>query len=201
MTTLSPCPTPAELERFLLGCTNEDGWPGMEEHVQACLDCQQRMVSLSAEDELVQALRAPQPASREGAIEGALGEARAELVNILVPHFKRIANVLDETILIGSGSTHSSPGMAAESRSRSAAVSAAGEPDSPCQLGRYEIRGVLGRGGMGTVLHAFDPLLNRSIAVKVLQTEWLAEPGMAERLMREAQAAAAVEHDNIVGNC
>jgi hypothetical protein len=68
----------------------------------------------------------------------------------------------------------------------------------PLQLGRYEVRGVLGRGGMGTVLHGFDPLLNRSIAIKVLQTEWLAEEGMAERLVREAQAAAAVEHDNIV---
>ena len=195
MTTLSPCPLPAELEQFLLGCAAEDRWPEMEEHVQGCRACQQRMQSLSADDELVQALRSPHPASLEGAPEGLLGEARPELVNILVPHFKRIANVLDETILVGSGSTHSSAGVGAPSLSLVAAVPAAG---SSGQLGRYEIRGVLGRGGMGTVLHAFDPLLNRSIAVKVLQAEWLAEPGMAERMVGEAQAAAAVEHDNIV---
>ena len=41
-------------------------------------------------------------------------------------------------------------------------------PDSLGRLGSYEVKGVIGRGGMGVVLKAFDPALNRNVAIKVL---------------------------------
>src|SRR5438067_683470 len=41
-------------------------------------------------------------------------------------------------------------------------------PDSLGRLGTYEVKGVLGRGGMGVVLKAFDPALSRSVAIKVM---------------------------------
>ena len=73
--------------------------------------------------------------------------------------------------------------------------------DDPAMLGRlgsYEISGVIGFGGMGTVLKGFDPLLNRVVAIKVLAPH-LANSGAARRrFSREAQAAAAVTHDNVV---
>jgi serine/threonine protein kinase len=72
-------------------------------------------------------------------------------------------------------------------------------PDSMGRLGTYEIKGILGRGGMGIVLKAFDPALNRNVAVKVLSAS-LATTGAARaRFLREARAAAAVVHEHVVG--
>jgi serine/threonine protein kinase len=65
-------------------------------------------------------------------------------------------------------------------------------------LGEYEVQEVIGQGGMGVVLKAFDPGLNRLVAIKVL-AEALAGSTMARRrFTREARAAAAVCHDHVV---
>jgi hypothetical protein len=72
-------------------------------------------------------------------------------------------------------------------------------PDSLGRLGTYEVKGVLGRGGMGVVLKAFDPALNRNVAIKVMSAP-LASCGAArQRFLREARAAAAVVHEHVVG--
>ena len=72
-------------------------------------------------------------------------------------------------------------------------------PDSLGRLGTYEIKGVLGRGGMAVVFKAFDPALNRNVAIKVL-SPWLANLGASrKRFLREARAAAAVVHEHVVG--
>ena len=71
-------------------------------------------------------------------------------------------------------------------------------PDSLGRMGTYEVKGVLGRGGMGVVLKAFDPALNRNVAIKVLSAS-LANCGAARRrFLREARAAAAVAHEHVV---
>ena len=68
-------------------------------------------------------------------------------------------------------------------------------------LGRidgYEISGVIGCGGMGAVLKGFDRSLNRVVAIKVMAPH-LASSGAARlRFAREAQAAAAMTHDNVI---
>ena len=64
---------------------------------------------------------------------------------------------------------------------------------------RYELRGLLGRGGMGVVIEAWDPVLERSLAIKVLVPGGLSEDATArERLLREARAAATLSHPNVV---
>src|SRR5262249_27230438 len=65
-------------------------------------------------------------------------------------------------------------------------------------LGGYRVRGVLGEGGMGVVLRADDPALERSVAVKVMRPEAAALPGARERFLREARAAAQLVHPNVV---
>ena len=68
-------------------------------------------------------------------------------------------------------------------------------------LGRYEIRGELGRGGMGVVLRAYDPTLDREVAIKSVRLDGVDEAARAnleERLSREARAAAKLQHPNIV---
>jgi eukaryotic-like serine/threonine-protein kinase len=66
------------------------------------------------------------------------------------------------------------------------------------RLGPYEVLEVLGRGGMGVVLKAFDPALHRPVAIKVLAAEYAANGAARKRFAREAQAAAAVIHDHVV---
>ena len=61
-------------------------------------------------------------------------------------------------------------------------------------IGPYEVLDVIGRGGMGIVLRAVDPKLNRVVAVKVLLPELAANPNSRRRFLREAQAAAAISH-------
>ncbi len=65
------------------------------------------------------------------------------------------------------------------------------------QVGRYEIQRRLGRGGMGSVYVAHDPVLGRMVAIKVFAGD-LDLPDARERFSREARAAAALSHPNIV---
>ncbi|HTS60440.1 MAG TPA: protein kinase [Candidatus Acidoferrales bacterium] len=66
------------------------------------------------------------------------------------------------------------------------------------RLGHYEIQSRLGLGGMGAVYLAFDSRLNRAVALKVLNPDLSEGTGVQLRLAREAQAASALNHPNIV---
>lgn len=65
-------------------------------------------------------------------------------------------------------------------------------------FGRYEIRGVLGRGGMGVVYQAYDPTLRRNVALKIMAPHRLAQGENRQRFRREAESAARLQHANIV---
>jgi serine/threonine protein kinase len=79
--------------------------------------------------------------------------------------------------------------------------------DAPCtplpgeRLGRYVVLHPLGTGGMGTVVAAHDPELDRSVAIKVVRAGfWLdASDAARAQLRREAQAMARLAHPNVVG--
>jgi len=66
------------------------------------------------------------------------------------------------------------------------------------RLGAYEIVGIIGQGGMGIVLKGLDPALNRYVAIKVLAPHLAASGSARLRFAREAKAAAAVTHENVV---
>jgi serine/threonine protein kinase len=70
------------------------------------------------------------------------------------------------------------------------------------QIGRYQIQGELGRGAMGVVYRAFDPMIGRIIAIKTIHLSSLTDPQdrerMHDRLRREAQSAGILSHPNIV---
>ncbi|MCI0456834.1 MAG: serine/threonine-protein kinase [Gemmataceae bacterium] len=66
------------------------------------------------------------------------------------------------------------------------------------QLGRFQVRRELGRGGFGLVFLAYDPALQREVALKVPRAEALAMPEWRERFQREARAASALEHPHLV---
>jgi WD40 repeat protein len=72
------------------------------------------------------------------------------------------------------------------------------QPGALGRLGHYEIFEVLGRGGFGIVLRAFDEVLQRVVAVKVLAPEIAATSPARKRFLREARGYAAVRHENVV---
>jgi eukaryotic-like serine/threonine-protein kinase len=72
------------------------------------------------------------------------------------------------------------------------------QPDMLGRLGHYEVQQVIGRGGMGVVLKAQDPDLNRCVAIKVMAGHLNASAAARKRFAREAQAAAAVVHDHVI---
>ena len=71
-------------------------------------------------------------------------------------------------------------------------------PPLPEKIGKYEILSELGRGAMGTVYKARDPVLDREVAIKTMSEELLADQEMRERFFREAKSAAQLQHTNIV---
>ena len=73
--------------------------------------------------------------------------------------------------------------------------------DDPAMLGRiagYEVSGVVGSGGMGIVLKAFDRPLDRTVAIKVLAPRLASSGAARRRFAREAKAAATVLHPNVI---
>ncbi|MEV4975311.1 Stk1 family PASTA domain-containing Ser/Thr kinase [Streptomyces scopuliridis] len=64
--------------------------------------------------------------------------------------------------------------------------------------GRYQLRDLLGEGGMASVYLAYDAALDRQVAIKTLHTELGREQSFRERFRREAQAVAKLSHTNIV---
>jgi len=73
--------------------------------------------------------------------------------------------------------------------------------DDPQRIGKYDVVGRLGEGGMGIVYRGYDPLIRRHVALKVIRRSKL-DPENAEMLIdrfrQEAQAAGNLQHPNIV---
>ncbi len=92
-----------------------------------------------------------------------------------------------------SGSVEGAPGIGsgpARSVSRDSSI--------PERIGRFQVLNRLGAGAFGTVYRAFDPSLDREVALKVPQTALLDSPKAKERFLREARAAARLRHPRIV---
>jgi serine/threonine protein kinase len=65
------------------------------------------------------------------------------------------------------------------------------------KIGPYEIRGLLGEGGIGQVYAAFDTVLEREVAIKSLRPELLHDNSFVERFRAEATSLARLNHPNI----
>ncbi len=64
--------------------------------------------------------------------------------------------------------------------------------------GRYELGGLIGRGGMADVYRGVDTRLGRTVAIKLLRPDLARDPQFQARFKREAQAVAALNHSSIV---
>ncbi|HEX9189945.1 MAG TPA: protein kinase, partial [Vicinamibacteria bacterium] len=89
------------------------------------------------------------------------------------------------------------------SRSDPAAVENEGATDPSSlprdrRIGKYEVLGLLGKGGMGVVYRALDPILEREVALKVMLPQIAEDPEQKQRFEREARAVARLNHPNVV---
>jgi serine/threonine protein kinase len=107
-------------------------------------------------------------------------ELRQELDQLLAPNSSTSDNILDSPaadLLAESTVTKLTPGS---------------------HLGPYKIEAPLGAGGMGEVFRATDTRLHRTVAIKILPHDKVADPERKRRFLQEARAASALNHPNIV---
>ncbi|MHC4879396.1 MAG: serine/threonine-protein kinase, partial [Planctomycetota bacterium] len=147
-----------------------------------------------------EALKKATPTEREEFLAEACGdnsELRAEIDALLAAHndagsfLERTPEELDVT-------TDFADSLAGDDDSWRELLDSSEATDSIGQIAGYEVRDLIGRGGMGVVLRAVDPKLNRIVAIKLLAPAFAANPMSVRRFLREAQAAAAVSHDHAV---
>src|SRR4051794_15008608 len=104
----------------------------------------------------------------------------------------------DARLLAGEATLSSRPGPPGDEATSLDFLEPPAEPGQLGKLGPYEVIEVIGRGGMGLVLKAYDRPLGRFVAIKVLAPELATSATARRRFAREAQAAAAISHEHIV---
>ena len=157
------------------------------ELIQSEVECRRRAGESPTSNEYVQ--RFPQWA---GEIESRI----AELPQTADPNLE----VTQQSVpgIDAAGNQGRAANTLVESSTQPMIVSARDLPIAPELLTDYDIRGIVGKGGMGVVVRARDKKLNRDVAIKFLVPELARNEAARERFLREARAAAAVRHDNVV---
>jgi serine/threonine-protein kinase len=177
MSTYTPCPDRSRLDRFLTEDLPAEEDAALSGHIAACRRCQETLDEITG---------APEPWARLARELGSPGGAPS-------PALRRTMSAL----------TAIAPGPEAVEGPPAEEVvldflSPADQPGCLGHLGRYEVRRVIGRGGMGVVLEAFDPGLRRRVAIKLLAPHLASSPRARQNFLREARAAAAVNHENVI---
>jgi serine/threonine protein kinase len=108
-------------------------------------------------------------------------------------------SLLDEPIIPSSkDATRTHPSQSVGVESHLSFLEPPQREGSLGRIGHYEVLEVLGRGGFGIVFRAFDEVLQRVVAVKVLAPHAAATSPARKRFLREARAAAQIKHENVV---
>jgi serine/threonine protein kinase len=171
------CPTPDQLKSLIDGTLPESDQATAQSHVDSCAACQRTLESLVA---------------GSASWDSALGHLRHEPVRIQETAFSEAIEQMKAEEFIESSDAAQTNGNALSF------LTPSDQPGSIGRLGAYEVTEVIGQGGMGIVVKAFDPALHRVVAVKVL-APYLAHNSQArKRFVREAQAIAAVSHDHVI---
>ncbi|HEY2785414.1 MAG TPA: serine/threonine-protein kinase, partial [Fimbriiglobus sp.] len=177
------CPTEGELKSLLASGDSSTGGEAVTGHVGECPQCQDRIEALATGGD-VQLSKCCRGMDK---IDPPSGSAYWEALN---------GAELALTMTLNSDDTDVKPSRAEEIK-----LDFLRPPKAPGRLGmlgHFEVIRVIGRGGMGVVLHAFDDDLQREVAVKLLDPQLAGNETARTRFCREARSAAAVTHENIV---
>ena len=195
-TTIMPVPSMA-CRRELIGLFLNDSLSDVEqaafeEHLATCADCREELSASAAEPELWSEAA---EALSDDAIE--CGVSAPLWIEPTDEDDDAERNPARRQNSERAGTPHAKVQVPAVQ----AVLNLLAPTDDPHKLGRlsgYEIAGVIGCGGMGVVLKGFDASLNRFVAIKVLAAHLASSGAARRRFARQAQAAAAVVHDNVV---
>ena len=187
----TPCPATTELQELLGSLAASPQQESLTQHLDQCAGCQAKLEELATGgtnlSRVVEHLHQAVPAA-QSAYWPALRavEQSPALAQTLAPE----TPVARET-----------PPPEAKQRLRDSSTDFLLPPTDPAYLGRlerFDVMRVLGRGGMGIVLEAFDSRLQRNVALKVLDPELAHDETARQRFCREARAAASITHENVV---
>ena len=168
------CPPADSLRDFALGRSENSDFEHIAEHVDVCLTCQSRLDGLAQSgDPLVQRLQ--------------------HLSTNSVPETTQeeqfwVSGVLSGKARFGSIRIAADAGIGLARRLL----------EGPVYLDRFELRSELGVGSFGYVFQAWDPRLERIVALKVQRAGNFASAEDVERFLREARSAAQLKHPSIV---
>ena len=182
------CPDRATLVRLLRGLLTEDETSRLERHLDECPPCCQAVRALDVSDALLDAMRgadAVHGLPDDETVRGLINRLKA----LRLPMPQRASG--DTLTLVGDFTETDALGL----------QELLDPPEAEGELGRlagYRVLRVLGAGGMGVVLAAEDPRLLRRVAIKMMDGRLAAHEDYRLRFLREARAAAAIEHPHIV---
>jgi serine/threonine protein kinase len=157
------------------GTLDSSGEQAVQMHLDSCVDCRRELNGMVTAD----------VALKDAACCLLDDELDSEVRAIGRSEIEESANQVDEP----------------SESSTTAALDRLAPSDHPTMLGRvggYEVSGVVGAGAMGVVLKAFDQSLDRAVAIKVLAPHLATSGAARKRFAREAKAAAAVLHPNVM---
>lgn len=189
------CPQRVDWAALLEGRLDAQQEAALAAHVGQCPACRGQMEALAAGDRAVEpwvrTLRDEQPAPGP-ALSAALSSWSVRPADG------------DSAVRPVDGDSLVRPAVGDSARERAAAdeqLAFLDPPDAPdCigRLGAYRVLKLVGRGGMGVVFQARDPVLSRLVAIKVLRPHLGDDAVARERFLREARAAAKINHPHVV---
>lgn len=172
------CPPTEELRQLLDGSLPETQQHECTEHLEACSGCQHRLEDIATQG------------SNLSRVVEHLHQADPVATSAYWPALKAVAGEMQQAVA-------APPSV----RRKSASLDFLQPPTDSAYLGRlghFDVMRIIGRGGMGIVLEAFDSRLQRHVALKVLDPELMDDETARQRFCREARAAASVSHENVV---
>lgn len=172
----SSCPSDLELQSFAVGAVDSQRLRALVKHLKHCSSCNE---SLERHDTFKD--RFVHDISQL--------ETRCSAVEVDVPR-EVFAGAKQAVTSLGltSSNMNLDPGRRYAKR----------VAEGPCYLGRFELQAELGDGAFGYVFRAYDPKLDRTVAVKILRSGSLADETEIDRFFHEARSAAQLQHPGIV---
>ncbi|HJT34391.1 MAG TPA: serine/threonine-protein kinase [Pirellulales bacterium] len=184
MNTATSCPEPDELRQLLGGSLAEQRQHACIEHLEACHCCQVRLEEIAT------------AGTRLSQVCKQLHQSQPAATSAYWPALKALDADASQALHSSHVDTPRSP-----SRTRDVALdflAPASDPAYVGRLGQFDVMRVVGRGGMGLVLEAFDSRLQRHVALKLLDPDSAGDETARQRFCREARAAASITHENVV---
>jgi eukaryotic-like serine/threonine-protein kinase len=187
MSLPSTCPGADGLHQLVLGRVEAGDAEAFAQHLEHCTACAERVVALEKRDDVSALLRGG--AGREPPLDA------------------RVVAMMEKLLAMGPGegergrappARHPGPPVLEDEEEVCALLPPRQALDEIGRLGGYRVLKVLGRGGMGVVFEADDPVLGRRVALKVLKPSLATLPAARECFLREGQACAKVEHPHVV---